>query len=395
MPLDRTLFTRLIPPKRDDPDGRVLELDALRGLASLNVVLFHYTFRFDRLFTESDSAPTSAAWEWLRNLGVPMFFIISGLVIPRTIDRAIAAAHGRGPRLRAVRAFLFGRFSRLYPTFWAAAALTLLLVGAFGLAGRHVSPAAALANLTMIPQAVGAAASLILGERVRFPYIDGVYWSLEVEWKFYALVALLVTVGLRRWLHWALAAMIVIDAMRPGGVLGDLARSIGAGPAIRALSHFTFVRDAQTLFLIGLLIHEQARARRAGLRRWWIAPLMLLCAAQVVADREPFAAAACAANAALVWTVANRRVRPLAHPALLFLGSISYALFLVHQNIGYIVIGRTLEAGWPRVTATLAALSVALALAALLTGLVERPCKRFIRARLTPPRGPAGRTAAP
>lgn len=64
--------------------GRLQGLDALRGLAALAVVLFHYTARFDELFA---TTPQSSLSFPNGHYGVDLFFIISGFVIFMTLQR--------------------------------------------------------------------------------------------------------------------------------------------------------------------------------------------------------------------------------------------------------------------------------------------------------------------
>lgn len=54
---------------------RFLELDALRGLAALAVLIFHYTVRYDNLYNHRDPVPDFVWGEY----GVQLFFMISGL----------------------------------------------------------------------------------------------------------------------------------------------------------------------------------------------------------------------------------------------------------------------------------------------------------------------------
>ena len=122
----------------------------------------------------------SARFGWI---GVPLFFMISGFVILWT-------AQGKD-----AYAFAVSRVSRLYPSFWVAVLLTSVVVwGSFSIETVAV-------NLTMIPQKLGA------------PYVDGVYWTLDVEIMFYGLVfVLIVTRQMRRvetWLAlWAAACVV-------------------------------------------------------------------------------------------------------------------------------------------------------------------------------------------
>jgi peptidoglycan/LPS O-acetylase OafA/YrhL len=73
------------------------------------------------------------------------------------------------------------------------------------------------------------------------------------------------------------------------------------------------------------------------------------------------------------------RLQWLVSRPLLWLGSISYALYLIHQNIVYWLIHRLTSAGWSLPAATLAALALALALAHALRNLVEEPGQLAIK----------------
>ena len=61
---------------------RLAQLDALRGIAALAVVLFHYTTRYDQLFGHAQSPALSFPYGYL---GVNLFFMISGFVILMTL----------------------------------------------------------------------------------------------------------------------------------------------------------------------------------------------------------------------------------------------------------------------------------------------------------------------
>ena len=63
---------------------RILELDALRGLAAVAVVFYHYTTRYGQLFGHRDSLTVSLPWG---HYGVDLFFMLSGFVILMTLER--------------------------------------------------------------------------------------------------------------------------------------------------------------------------------------------------------------------------------------------------------------------------------------------------------------------
>lgn len=101
--------------------SRFYEIDLLRFLAALSVVLYHYTYR---AYMEGHYSPVSypvlgsfTKYGWL---GVQLFFIISGYVV-------LMSAAGK-----TVKQFLLSRITRLYPAYWAACTLTFAFMRSFG-----------------------------------------------------------------------------------------------------------------------------------------------------------------------------------------------------------------------------------------------------------------------
>ena len=99
--------------------SRLVEVDALRGLAALAVVLFHYTTRFTELFAPNPP-PTFSFPDG--HYGVNLFFIISGFVIFMTLEKTSRPMD-----------FVVSRFSRLFPAYWVAIILTLSITHLLGL----------------------------------------------------------------------------------------------------------------------------------------------------------------------------------------------------------------------------------------------------------------------
>lgn len=155
---------------------RVYELDLLRFIALMMVVLFHFTARKYSLnpLNETHHFYWLTEVSRLGHLGVNLFFIISGFVI-------IASAANK-----QALDFLTARIVRLYPAFWAGVLLSAIFLLGFGYpidarAPDHIiTIKQILYNLTMFSGYMGD------------DYIDIVYWSLQVEIKFYFLVLILI-----------------------------------------------------------------------------------------------------------------------------------------------------------------------------------------------------------
>jgi peptidoglycan/LPS O-acetylase OafA/YrhL len=172
---------------------RLPALDLLRFAAAIAVTLYHYVTCYP--------APADAALAPLRAisavtrygyLGVDLFFMISGFVILWSSMN------------RDALGFVVSRISRLYPTFWVSIAFTVLCIVAIGsaLPGYEPPPLDArtvAANFTMLPTMLG------------FTRIEDVYWTLEIEVRFYALIFALLLLRQMRNVEWWLYAWLAVS----------------------------------------------------------------------------------------------------------------------------------------------------------------------------------------
>ena len=151
---------------------RFYELDLLRFGAAASVVLFHYGFRGYAADHMTDMPYLSlASTVKYGYLGVDLFFLISGFVILMTACAGSA------------RHFVASRVARLYPAFWACCTLTFLVTLIAGGGRFSASLNQYAANMTMFSGFFGV------------PSIDGAYWSLFVEMRFYLLVFVVLLLG--------------------------------------------------------------------------------------------------------------------------------------------------------------------------------------------------------
>ena len=97
---------------------RYLELDCLRGIASIAVVLFHFTFGYDNGLKSFNA---NHIYFTYGRMGVQLFFLISGFVILMTLDNS-----------KNIKDFVISRFSRLYPSYWCSILFTVIFISLFG-----------------------------------------------------------------------------------------------------------------------------------------------------------------------------------------------------------------------------------------------------------------------
>src|SRR5438128_1660502 len=144
---------------------RANEIDLLRFLAALAVVIFHYAFR--GYVGHSSSLPyplLEPAAKYGRH-GVELFFMISGFVI------LMSASSG------SLRHFIVSRVVRLYPAYWVCCTVTFT---ALVLLAKQSSPTVVqyVSNMTMLT------GFDFMQKIAPVPLMDGSYWSLVVEMRF-------------------------------------------------------------------------------------------------------------------------------------------------------------------------------------------------------------------
>jgi peptidoglycan/LPS O-acetylase OafA/YrhL len=157
-----------------NPEARVAILDPLRGIATLSVAWFHFTNN-NPVLPQGSLLRASGSYAWL---GVEMFFVISGFVIPWALYQ------GRY-RLRDFGRFMLRRMIRLDPSYLVAILITIAL-GYLSAA----SPAYKGAPYEVtIPQVLAHVA--FLNVVTGHPWINEVFWTLAVEFQFYLMLGLI------------------------------------------------------------------------------------------------------------------------------------------------------------------------------------------------------------
>ncbi|MBA3733181.1 acyltransferase [Patescibacteria group bacterium] len=120
------------------------------------------------------SVPESSAIHWYRygNLGVQLFFIISGFVIFQSLEG------------KPLKEFLKGRFIRLFPLFWIICTLTYII--------SHLVPNTNSLNFWQYLSSMTMLGDTVNGLTGLHSLIDPSYWTLNVELIFYILISFFV-----------------------------------------------------------------------------------------------------------------------------------------------------------------------------------------------------------
>ncbi|MGC4074441.1 MAG: acyltransferase [Nibricoccus sp.] len=307
-------------PASPASSNRLFTIDYLRGLAALLVALCHFKHTLPVSWHEHVSE--------IGQLGVQIFFVISGFIIPYGMFRARYT-------IRCAGHFYLKRLLRLHPPFLVALALTLLL-----------SAGAALAR--SIPVGWSALDILRFTVYAAVPPENPVFWTLIVELKYYVFVSLLFPVFFG------------------GRVPSTIALLLCAGAS------YAFVEQLPVLkhlpyFLVGFVAcrHFLGLATKMELL---VLTAVILAAASRSSWTGELLAGAFTATAILYTPVFHSRV-------LAYFGDISYSLYLIHFPIGVKLIN-LLAPHCPGHTQLLllpAALAASTLTAHLLFLVIERP----------------------
>ncbi|WP_371612738.1 acyltransferase family protein [Streptomyces clavifer] len=351
--------------------SRMRALDGLRLLAALMVAAYHYGGRGGDITAAWGSSPavqfpTAHTWFAYGPLGVQIFFVISGFVI---------CMSGWG---RSLSSFFASRVARLMPAYWAAVVLVTLVFALPVVAYEAVSPSDALVNLTLLQQPLGA-------DRVL-----GVCWTLWAEIRFYALFALFVVLpGANRrrivlfCAVWTLAAALTKASGEP-------------------FLDVLLMPEHAPFFVGGIGLYLVHRDRRDAVAWGIVGVSWLLGQHHAVADlwhpagQDAFSYRSSAviilivtAGFAVVAAIALGALHRVDWPWLTVAGALTYPFYLVHEHLGWVVVGvlhRTL--GVPAALTAMLTVGAMLALAWLLHRYVERWSTPLLRRALTPSAAP-------
>ena len=343
---------------------RLYHIDLLRFLAALYVLFFHYCFRGyskDNLTTlQFASIEEFSKYGYL---GVDLFFIISGFVI------LMSALNSDITR------FMISRFSRLYPAYWVCVLLTATVLLIWGVPAQKPSVSQIAFNMTMFHGFFG------------IPHVDGVYWSLIIELKFYIIIGLVLLFRAIKYIKLFALLLLCIAIMQLIFPFKDVSFPI------RLLYFITFPKWS-SYFVAGMfffLLYKEGF-------KWKYLLVITMCYLTslvyafekvdylIAAYGQEFSYVTVAlfisSFYALFYLISLEKLKVINKKYFLTLGALTYPLYLIHQNIGYIIINNL--ASYLNKWVLLAlSITLMLLLSHFIHKIIEKPLGTYFRFKLS------------
>jgi peptidoglycan/LPS O-acetylase OafA/YrhL len=331
------------------PANRMLELDVLRGLAAAGVLLFHYTTQYVIFYPHQGDPLFYFVWIPLR---IQLFAMISGFVIVMILEKT-----------KSPMDFIVGRFSRLYPCYFVAVIFTSLLLIQFSWLGRgtHITWPQFFVHLTMLHTWFG------------YNNIDNVYWYLATELSFYFIIFFFFTFKKMKYIEGiGFFGLILVVLNARYGRLGPFGI-----PAVVVVSRILCFWQ---YFFAGILFFN---IKTKGDVWWRHAGLAMCFIVQNVVSDDIHSVLCLAVDFIIFYLFIYDKLSWIVQRPLLFLGTISYSLYLIHLNMGQLIIKYLYTIGanaWLRlIIPTLVSVFVA----TIMTYGIEKPAMKYIRTKYT------------
>jgi peptidoglycan/LPS O-acetylase OafA/YrhL len=345
------------PKNGDATNARISSLDALRGIAALVVVLHHMRLMY---WQENDLIKLSPFRVLLAgSSSVIVFFILSGFVLQLAYFQ----------NAQNYLSFVIKRVSRIYLPFAASIPFSAALY----MVMQPLIPDSRLADWAGFtwsewPSLHVLAKHLVMTDSLRFHNLNNIMWSLVIELRISIIFPVVALLSRNRRLE-AIAFSLLLWV-----VCTWTERFFSLYDQFNPARTFKYI----FCFVIGAIIHDNISAIRSALsskhRTFRASVLSLGLVGYSISPDSLGGFTTIAGSAVLVaFTSADMEFAKLiTRPVTLWLGKISYSLYLVHVPI-LIGTAHLVGGGMPRIVVVSIGMALALVFASIFQKVIERP----------------------
>lgn len=296
-------------------------------------------------------------------MGVELFFVISGFVIFLTIEKTKTSTD-----------FLRSRFARLYPAYWTCVTITTISMIVYGMMVKQPVTFPTLKdyllNLSMVQS------------YFKIQNIDGAYWTLVIEMQFYVFILVVFLLNKTNKIE-AIGLVFTVLCL-----ISRFVHNAGCD----FISDYCLLFTYFPLFFLGILFYK-VKFYRPTIFRFLLIAVAITTQIILYHDdgRNKFVSQAeysvvIVAISIIFTAYCFDKIRFIVITPLVFLGKISYSLYLIHDIVGGLFVSsfsrsRILHFNfW--ITMFFIALPAVIALAALINKYVEVPANAYIKTKL-------------
>lgn len=284
------------------------QIEGLRGIGVLMVVLFHFLFRFNEIYGDATKYTVISSWG---TIGVGLFFAISGYYMfsSSKFDNT------------CLLAFYKKKLRRLFFPYVIAILVIFCVTSVFGLPERSVTTKEFLCNITFLNGFIG------------MKYVDSAHWYLTNLILFTFISGIFMRTGLKPvlaiplWIVFAHVIRFPIGRIAMPGYLSKLLQSLSGGASLY-------------LFFIGVILHEVNKAVQKKDTKMLLILFAYgsLCIVKLLRVYDFTTILGIAAFVGILELCIFEKLPVLSSKWLRSLGAVSYPWYLIHQNIGYVII---------------------------------------------------------
>lgn len=285
---------------------KIYVIDYIRAVACILIMLYHFTTRFyDKFYNMNYQSSHVGIW-WGYH-AVAIFFVLSGfLTVYKLNDRSPGS-------------FLLKRAVRLYPSYWLGIIFTSIITLLFA-AQHFIGVIPTLINFTMFQ-------SFAIGTT----NVDSVYWTLRYELQFYIVIALILEIKKERKIDRIFFVWLILT------MVNNILYVAGFENIITKLIEFGCITDQVPIFIIGAssaMVINDKKNKLAYVNMF----MAIIC--MIIRRTDIMYILITCLTIVIIFIGKYKDFKFKYDKPIVFIAGISYEIYLIHQNFGYIMFDR-------------------------------------------------------
>ena len=330
------------------PQTRNRQIEGLRAIAILLVVIFHLFIQYRNIY---DTEFTRTAGVNISTLGVTIFLLISGYYISNVdISRGVFSAIKK-------------RTARLWPAYVFAITLIFVLTRFLDLPGRTVSLGDYLLNVVFV------------NGYIKSPYVDGAHWYITTLLSATVISLIIRKTGRAKtgFLIWSSLVFSIV-------MLLPCIHNPIIGKVLSATLLFLGGKWVM-LFVLGFWLYYAFNKNNVGRFEKICPPLLtILYSSLCMKGNEINMLVVILISIVLFYFALGYKLPFLDNPVICSIGAASYSIYLLHQNIGFILIREMCSiCGAYQYWMSLVAVLIMIGVGCLAYQYVEKPLNSLIK----------------